>query len=551
MHHRESNHLRAGGAALLFMGAASAQPVPPSAWATDGWLGMSGDGHRPALVRSAPPSLAAPAWMATHDETDSPINFVAQAGLVVAPAGKFNVVVAVGRVSRPGEPANRPRLFAFSRDEGAAVWSAPIPTPSFDSLSTPVIDPGNETVLCASGRFVTAFDLATGGQLWQRLLDRSVVNASPCVTSDLGPADRLFITTFDGGGTSAKLYCLNVDPFDADLNPFEPGEVVWSAPIGGSSGNSPAYLPAALGGIGLVYVASVGHSQLAPGRVYAYPVVETEPPAPAWVFELAHTQGFFGGLAVSPGLGGAAPAVYAATYPFQGWIDDAHLVKLDAATGALRWAVGCNRSFSTPVVTPGGRIVLSGGIYFDEIGPTVAMFQDMGTSAYQVWDTALSTWNELDDDGRLDIGEYFAVGGWTHQPVACVFGGHTSLVSGVIEVDTFTSLNPRLYHLDLNRPPESPGFVLDESAGAGGSPAFAGTAMYSVGTAGLVAFGPTPVGLDVDRDGERTVDDLYAWECGVGFRDVNKDGAVDGGDRAMLIAALRVTPPVSAKAVLP
>src|SRR5690606_6027006 len=86
-------------------------------------------------------------------------------------------------------------------------------------------------VITASGRFVTAFDLGTGSLRWQTELGRNVVNASPLVVEDSG---RLFITDYDGFGLSARLYCI-------DLGPPNPGAILWSVTIGGSSGNSPAY----------------------------------------------------------------------------------------------------------------------------------------------------------------------------------------------------------------------------------------------------------------------------------------------------------------------
>ena len=118
------------------------------------------------------------------------------------------------------------------------------------------------------------------------------------------------------------------------------------------------------------------------------------------------------------------------------------------------------------------------------------------------------------------------------------------MVVGVAPED-YTQASPELLVVDLTVDPTVPSFVLRRYAGAGGSPAIVGSSLYSVGTLGLVALGPTPADLDVNGDGTVGTGDLYAWERGVGSLDVNTDGTVNAEDRAELISSLRATGPAA------
>jgi hypothetical protein len=87
--------------------------------------------------------------------------------------------------------------------------------------------------------------------------------------------------------------------------------------------------------------------------------------------------------------------------------------------------------------------------------------------------------------------------------------------------------------------PGSSAFWLGSAiAQAGGSPALAGSNIYSVGSAGLSAFGPRPSELDRNNDGHRGVDDLYAWESGSTI-DLDGDGIISQSDAHALRRATR------------
>ncbi|CAG0976300.1 hypothetical protein PHYC_01520 [Phycisphaerales bacterium] len=513
----------------------------PGPIAPDTWGGVGGEASRAGWVWAPPVEMGRRLWTATTDDLGSPITFVSQAGLAVSAADHGNLVFAVGRVSRPEGPVNEPRLFAFLRETGGAVWSRPVGMISLDSFASPALDRARGTVVYASGRWVRAFDLWDGEEAWTCELARNVVNASPAITSDLDGANRLFITDFDGFGGEASLYCINVDPFDPARNPFQPGEIVWSVPIGGSSGNSPAYLERSRGGLGLVYVASVGEFGWEPGRIRAFPAAAPAAPPPAWEFTNTIPEGFFGGVsAAPPEILGGAPRVYAASYAFSGGLSSANLVRIDGATGELAWSVPCGRTQSTPLVLPGGRLVVSTGIQGFGSVPSIRVYLDQGTSATTLWDTALDSWNDLDFDGLIDPGEYLRVGGWTQQPAALMFGGRVAILCGAIPEGTFSQPSNEMFLMDLEAYPASPSFIIGQHPGAGGSAAATGSDAYSVGVDGLVAFGTARDKFDIDLSGAVTIDDLYAWEVGLGMRDVNDDGIADEQDRAALMVSLRL-----------
>jgi outer membrane protein assembly factor BamB len=410
-----------------------------------------------------------------------------------------------------------------------------------DSDSGPALDERNGTLLFPSGHFVTAIDQTTGAVRWQAQTARSIVNASVLVVADVASRGRAFITDYDGFGSSAQLYCINTDPYDAAVNPYQPGDMVWSAPVGGSSGNTPSYLARTMGGVGLVYVASVGVASGSPGQIMAFAADAASTPPPAFVFQNVIDEGFFGGACVSPpSVPGGNPSVLSATYAFDGEVSSANLIKIDGLTGALMWSVACNRTESIPVGLPGGRIALSTGLQGYGSVPSVELFQESGGGAALVWDSAVATWVDSNGNGLMDPGEFLAVGGWTQQPVASLFAGRAMLSVGLIPAaGTFSSPSNDLFVLDLDAGPSQAGFVSQHVTGSGGSPAAAGVNLYSVGTAGLVSYGPTPRGLDVGSDGRVGTDDLYSWELGAGARDVDGDGTVTVTDRALLIQALR------------
>jgi len=419
---------------------------------------------------TAPPlSLAMPRWVLSQDSSSNPITFVGQAG-VAAGAGR---VVAVGRVG------GQFKVFCVDAAAGSILWAQPVPATILDSWSTPAIDLEHSLVLVASGAFLTALDLASGQARWQAALSRSVVNASPLVTSDLGPADRAFITDYDGFGGAGRLYCVNIDPFDAQANPHQPGEIVWSVVLGTTSGNTPAYRD------GVVYVASVSdESGTTAGRVMGFPATAAAAPAPLWVFTNPAGPGFFGGVCIA---GDGDGWVYAASYSLLGGHMSSNLVKLDAGAGAMAWSVPCNRTDATPIPLPGGLVAVSGGVAGFGSMPSLGLFRDDGPSATMLWDSALETWVDTNQNGWIDPGECMIVGGWTHQPA--LVGGR--LYTGAVPVATpgFGACTD-VYAIDLLHRPGEAGFILGHAQGMGSTPAAAGGNLYTVGSGGLYAFGP-------------------------------------------------------------
>lgn len=486
------------------------------------WPMYARDAARSGIPDTPLVTISAPAWIASNDMNGNPIDFAGQSGPVVW----RDLVFALG------ESDGIDRAYALDRADGSVRFSAPVDAPSLDSWSTPLVDEANERLIVASGETVSAFDANTGAPAWSATLEMDVVNASPLVTRDLGPADRLIITDADGflaqGG--GNIYCINIDPRDEQANPFDPGEIVWRIPLdAASSGNSPAYES------GVVYVADSGDPNFSvPGAVRAYDATALDAPTdPLWSFTNVTSDGFFGGVSVRDG------AVFAASFTFSGGQDSANLVKLDASTGALIWSTPANRTSSTPIVLPDGRVLLSTGLAGFGSLPSLQLFATDGT---RLWDTALATSDDADNDGAIEIGEFFAVGGWTHLPAVVdnksgvfAYAGTPPLTGG------FFGANTDLHRIDLDLPPTDPGFVVESFDGAGSTPALAGGTLYTIGAGGLHAFGDFE-GFDpsdVNTDCAVNIEDLYAWEAGSGRRDVDGNGTIDSADRALLRSTLR------------
>lgn len=508
-------------------------------WAQDSWTQLGGDAARTARISGAIPTLSTLRWRSTTDNFGNPVSFTGQAGVVVFESK----VYATGRVSPPGQTANQPRLLCFDANTGACLWSVSVATPALDSFSTPCIDIGNRTVIHGSGRNLVAYAADTGAIAWTRALTRSIVNASPVVTQDRLGRDRCFITDYDGAGSSGKLYAINVDAYDAATNPYSPGTIVWSAAIGGSSGNSPTYLPAAISGSDVVFVSTVGnYTEGFAGTLRAYLVDSATSPMPLWSVESPDGNGFFGGVAVSgpSTIAGPNGAVYAATYAFSGGIVSANLVKVDAATGVLRWSVPSNRTSSIPVVLADGRIVLSTGLPAYGSVQAIELFRDFGANATVLWNSAVSTWVDTDADGLIDDSEYQHFGGWSMQPILNETAAGVRLICGLSPrgTDSYATSN-ELFVLSLDAAPQTPGFIVQTASGSGASPAVAGGMIFSTGAGGLSAYGGDASNYDVDANGVTNIDDLYAWERGIGTRDVNLDGVIDPADRTALLSRLR------------
>lgn len=501
-------------------------PALPPAWTH----AASGPAHL-AVAFQSPPGIAAPAWTRSTDASGRAITFVANTTPVCS---RLNVY-AVGSVTLNGQTS--PRVFAFARRTGLPLWSAVVDAPYSDSWSSPAVDEGNGIVVVASGTHVRCFDLVSGSPRWTVALDAPVVNASPTIATDLPLANRVFITDYDGFGNGGQLYCINTSPRLGTSNPHDPGDLLWRAPLGGTSGNTTAEYA------GRVFVATVGDFGAAPGQILCFDARAQTSPDPLWTADNPAGQGFFGGLCVAPATVGWPAAVYAASYAFSGGLTSANLLKLDAASGVMRWSVPCNRTASTPVpFTLAGqhRVLLAGGIAGYGSAPGLELFADLGTSASPLWSTVTSTWVDANHNSRIDSGEYTPVGGWQSQPAVCIAGSSAWAFAPTPGAGAQTNAPPAALNLlNLSAAPNSPSFWSASTSGLGGAVALAGSNVYSLGTAGLSAFGTPPPDCDVTGNGIVDIDDLYAWEQGRGNRDVNGDGVVDETDRQLLIGELR------------
>lgn len=499
-----------------------AQPVPSQAeWAT-----LAADGSRTATRPTGAPDLDAVRWTLDQTAAGDPIRFV-------GPSSVAATVLPEPRLFTVADIDAQTYAISIDADTGQIEWITPLPALIYDSLSSPTIT-GNQ-VLYATGSSLIALRMSDGSEAWRTNLAAPTVNVTPVVTRDRRRRNRAFVTSYGGFGAPSWLYCINLSPRNPRLNPYDPGDIVWSAPIGSAAGATPTYMD------GVVYVCSTGLDADGFGQIRAYDATATTTPAPLWTFTNPLREGFFGGLTIRESSAG--PHLYAATYAFYGQTDSANLVKLNARTGELIWSVPSNRTESIPVVLEDGRIVLASGIQGFGSVPMVQMFQDHGTNAVELWNTATSTWTDANNNGSIDLGEFLLVGGWTTHPV--LLSGRTpgtapSLLVGSIPTQG-DGLEPYtdLYELDLARSPGEPGFIAQHTTRAGSSPAMLGAGVYSFGPEGLAAIGPPPPRPDINADGRVDIEDLYAWTQTQGDQDIDRNGIVDHADRAFLLFELR------------
>ena len=495
------------------------------------WSHVGGSSARTLIPTQLAPPLTTSDRVLSQDADGDPITFVGQSMPVTDAAHVYVLGASNGQA----------KIYAANRGDGSIAWESPIPAPFFDSFSSPTLDEANNAVVVASGFDVIAFDCSNGAEQWRTTLAMDIVNASPAITDDLGDADRLFITDYDGFGfVGGNLYCINVDPFDAATNPWQPGDIVWTVAMGdATSGNSPAYHD------GVVYAASAGgFFGRQPGKIRAWDATATTSPPALWTFTNSISEGFYGGVSVVDD--GSDTYVYGATYAFFGGLESANLVKINATTGQLAWSHPCNRTQSIPIPTGDGRVLLSTGYPGDGSVPSLQCFDDHGTHASLRWCTALSTWDDTNSNGFLELGEFLLMGGWTHQPIVVqpLAGGCFAYVGAVQTTGLFdASTDLRLIDVDLS--PAAPGFEVEHHAPCGSSPALLDGVLYSIGPNGLCAFGlPTPTPMfDVDTNGDVDIRDLYAWESMSGLPDVDGNGTIDATDRIVLITELRANEP--------
>ncbi len=481
-----------------FAAAAAAALAAGSAAALAQWTQLGGDAARSSHAVSAPLTFEIAEWAAPPLADEE---FVYSASPIVAGGRVFAHLRVFDGPLHLGD-----RLVAFREADGGREWQALLPPDSFDSWSTPAYYEGQGIVLLPIGSAVFALDAATGAPRWTTPLARNVVNASPAVSADLAeggvPANRAFITDF---GATATLYAINLDPYDAIRNPFQPGEIAWSAAVPGGAGNSPAY------GEGRVFVSTRG------GALRAFDARLGGDPL--WSVTTG-AEGFFGGITLRDGH------VYAATYDFNGGQNNSTLFKRRALDGAAVWQIACERTDAMPVIAADGLILLAGGINGFGSAVKVQAFDDLGSSAALRWDT------------HTDTGGALRAGGWTTQPLR---SGNRLYVGQLPAVATDYGPYRDLRIIDLNKSPGQPGFIVDEYSGAGGSPAACGERVFSIGVEGLVALTAGRRG-DTNCDGRIDFFDIDPFvlglfdpqgygaafpDCSLARVDVNGDGSVD------------------------
>jgi hypothetical protein len=503
------------------------------------WTHVGGTSARNAVSAAIVPDVGAARWTRSVDEAGLSIAWRWQSTPIVS--GEF--VFALGTVRPAGVDVLK--CFAVRRSDGAIAWSAVLPNggATLSSQSSACVSISRGEVYVATGAFVTALRASDGAVRWQTPLARVVVNASPMVTEDLRGRNRVFVTDydFDASGAPGSVYCINVDAFDAAVNPYLPGQIVWMYSLGGTSGNSVAYVSRREGGAGLVYVASAGEPDLTPGTVLALPAGATSVPMAVWSVANSIAQGFFGGVSVARvvGAGGSGQlSVFASSYAFY---DVGNTLRIDARTGVVLGDVASNRSSTAVMALPpgltsgsggasGSRVLLSAGYDgFGSVPSLVAMRADSSSGVVMAWDSWGSGGQRM--------------GGWNHQPAVSIAGGRAVGVVGTIASGAATLAAQRLEVVDLSRVPGESGFVMQTAGGiggvGGGGVALAGLNVYSIGASGLAAFGPAWTGADVNGSARLGIDDLYAWDADAGTRDVEGDGDVDDGDRATLRAWMR------------
>ncbi len=515
---------------------ALATPLSASA-APDAWTHLAFDQSRIARVAAEPVDISTPTWIAHFDSSTAPIAFTGPSSPVIW----GRCVIALGR------SAGIDRIYCFDRSTGATLWQHDLAPSQNESWSSPAIDTLRGTVIAPSGNQLAAFDILDGTLRWATTFSLPLVNVSPLVTTDRGAEDRCFVTDFSGFGIGASLHCINVSPFDAALNPYQPGAVVWSTSLNGrgGSGNSCAYAN------DTVYVASAGRfSPPLAGQVMAFDASAPTAPLPLWITTNPVNEGFYGGVSIENG------AVYAASYAFFAGLDSATALRINAQNGAIEWCSPANRTASIPI--PFSRanqsfIAISTGLPGASFGsrPALELFNPTGSATctdHLLWETSSATWID-NGNAVIEDGEFNIFGGWTHHPVIIeTSSGNTLMYIGAIASSGATADQPytSLYLVDLAAlptPGNVSGFAVQQFVGCGSSPALAGANLYSIGAAGLHAFGPSPSSLDVNGDAIGTTEDLYTWETGAGAGgrlDIDRSLAVDNADRDELRTGLRV-----------
>ncbi len=461
--------------------------MPPLGTArADDWLHFARNAERRSMTTGAPAQLSIQLWLAAENPPGSQIQFEWPSSPVVFDGRIF---ANARQIVEGAHQSNK--IVAFDAASGQVVFETVVDKAVRDSWSSPAVDAAHRAVILGSGSKLFSVDADDGVLNWACPLILPVVNASPAVADDLAHG-RAFITDYTGFGDGGALYCINTAAFDSALNPYQPGQIVWQEPIGGSSGNTPAY------SAGVVYVASnTGDNTGCEGQGHIRAFDVAAPAGQRRMWSTCVQEGFFGGLCLADGF------VYAASYDFFGAGDNSTLAKLRAADGVVEWSVPCERTQSIPIVD-GDRIYLAAGLPGFGSAPKLQAFVDLGDSAMKLWDT------------YVDTGGALVVGGWSHQPVLA----DGRLCAGAIPLVGFFGAYTDLYVLDATLSPADPGFVMDHRVGMGSSPAICAGRVYTLGDAGLHALALRG--------------------------DFSADGALDGRDlQGMATAVLESSPPAS------
>lgn len=494
------------------------------------WSMFAGGANRVSIAwegARGPDTITTPRWIKDGDSEET-FEFYGQAGVVTTEHLAIAVGYLVGLGSDGTEPwvgnLDNDVVVAFSRLDGSVIWTTPIPPALLDSWSTPAVDVIHDSLIITASDRVMSLALADGSVRWSTQIDGIVVNASPVVTDDAHPKNRMFITNYSfASGVSGRLYCLNTSPFHPVTNPFQPGQLIWSRTLNGqTSGSTPAYEN------GVVYVATAtGGGRWDQGTIQAFRANATAAPAALWRYEHTDPTGFFSGPAVK------GNAVYASTYSFHGGQYSASTVRINATTGQQRWSVPTNRTSTVPVPLDNGQVLVSGGLAYTAMFPLFGSLPSLqliaelptGNGAVRLWDSAMDTHVDTNLNGQWDPGEPFlAVGGWTCQPIVRYdeSGRPIAYVGSAPNPGTagFFGHSPAMRAVDLTKHPTQAGFIIETALQCGGSPALSDREMYAVGALGLYAFGaPSWSHSSI----------LSMWVSRI-LPDLNGDGQLDGRD---------------------
>ena len=387
-----------------------------SAGFADNWPQYCNTAARVAVASAAGPlDLATPRFVAGPDVSFERISSpVIMDGTIFALAKHYE-----------GETYTSNKIVAFDESDGTFLWETLVEKVASNSWCSPCCDTATQAVIIGAGDTVYCLEADDGGIRWQEDTDRIIVNASACAADGY-----VFITDYTAFTLGGQLYCFDINT----------GVVQWTAPIGASSGNTPAYHD------GKVFVANTD------GEVFCFDATDG---SEVWSEVMPiNGWGFFGGICYSNG------ALYLASYNFY-WTGD--LLKLDPSDGAVTWVVDANRTDAIPVVA-GGKIFLAGGDNYDSFGIPKLDAYDEATGNW-LWETEL-------------------VGGWTHQ--IAYAGGY--LYAGEFPSDDYSfGAYSNLHVLDVSKTPADPGFVVSVNPDAGGSPAVVNGTVYSIGAGGLYA----------------------------------------------------------------